>query len=320
MAAHFLKAAQSGSPAGEFEGSLYFKTWQHTRLALANYLCEVDGTDGCSEEDDGEPRWAETARLDDVTHDPNVLTEEEEEEEKAQEREVKAQNARAESRAAALALPAAVSNRKKRRRTQVVADDDYDDDDDDVDLEVGTLTPHDNTTALSTPELTDSVDTTRLDSTALTSPAIRPKALIAILKTPAPTGTNTSAPLNLNFDSISISPTHPLNNKSIRAVTFRPTATVQDTPAPYAYPHRAETEYRDQAYYHRPSEGFYEPGEWAEEARPISKKTGKKRQREEDGENEDGDDSGDWQYTGAVLTTEEVVKLGKRKQLRGKRS
>lgn len=315
MAVHFLEAAQSGSPAGEFEGSLYFKTWQHTRLALANYLCEVDGTDGCSEEDDGEPRWAETARMDAVTHDPDVLTKEEEEEE-AQEREVKAQNARAESRAAALALPAAVSNRKKRRRTQVVADDDYDDD---VDLEVGTFTPHDNTTALSAPEPTDNVDTTRLDPTTLTSPAIRPKALIAILKTPAPTGTNTSAPLNLNFDSISISPTHPLNNKSIRAVTFRPTANVQDTPAPFAYPHRAETEYRDQAYYHRPSKDFYEPGEWAEEEALAPVKKGKKRRWEENEEN-DGDDSGDWQYTGAVLTTEEVAKLGKGRLLRTKRS
>ena len=50
---------------------------------------------------------------------------------------------------------------------------------------------------------------------------------------------------------------------------------------------------------------------------PTSGKKGKKRLREDD---EDGDESGDWQYKGAVFTTEEVVKLGKGKQLRAKRS
>jgi hypothetical protein len=70
------------------------------------------------------------------------------------------------------------------------------------------------------------------------------------------------------------------------------------------------------AYYGRSSED-YKPKQWAVNEAPTS---GKKRQGEEDGDEGDGNESGDWHYTGAVLTTEEVVRLGKGRQLRSKKS
>jgi hypothetical protein len=321
MAAYFLKCAQRGSPPGEFDGGLYFQTWRHTRLALANYLCEAHGTDGCSEEDDGELRWTEMARLRAANLDPDVLTEEEKLEE-PRERIAAARRARDESRAAAFALADAASSRKKRRRTRTVADGS--EDNDEANIEAGMSTPHDSNTTQSTPEPTGNTDTTHPTATTLaTTPAIRPNPLPTILKTPKKPDTTAPNPLNLNFDAISISPTQSPTNKNkpnfLRTVTIHPTATVQATPTPYPHPHRPETEYRNDAFYNRTSGIYYEPGQWALVGEsPTSGKKGKKRQREED--DEDGDESTDWQYKGAVFTTEEVVKLGKGKQLRAKRS
>ena len=312
MAAYFLKCAQRGSPPGEFDGGLYFQTWRHTRLALANYLCEAHGTDGCSEEDDGELRWTEMARLRAANLDPDVLTEEEKLEE-PRESIVAARRARDESRAAVSALADAASSRKKRKRTRAVADGG--EDGDEANLEVGESTPLDSSTTQSAPASTENTDASHPTNTTLTT-----KPLISVLKNPATTDTKAPTPVNLNFDAISISPPHPPTNKpnSLRTVTIHPTATVQATPTPYTHPHRAETEYRNDAFYNRTSGICYEPGQWAVAKEiPTSGKKGKKRLREED---EDGDESGDWQYKGAVFTTEEVVKLGKGKQLRAKRS
>jgi hypothetical protein len=314
--------------------SLYHQTWQRARLALANYLYEAYGTDGCSQEGE-DPCWIETARLKATHLDPNVLTEEEKEE--AHEKKLAAQRARADGRAAALALVAAASNRKKRRRTQAMRDGD-----DEVTFE-GQMSALrvDSTAGLPTPEPepTENIDTTPPVTTSLlTTLAIRPKPLTCILKPSKTTNTTTlitfairskppttilnlptttdMTPFNPNLDAISISPTHPPNNNTIRTVTVHPTATVQDSPVPYAHPHRAETEYRHMAYYNRKCES-YEPKQWAADDTPTSGKEGKKRQREED---EDGDDSGDSQYKGAVFTTEEVARLGMGKHLRAKRS
>jgi hypothetical protein len=315
---------------------LYHQTWQRARSALANYLYEAYGTDGCSQEGE-DSCWMETARLKATQFHPDVLTEEEKKEEKkeeAYEKKLAAQRERAEGRAAALALVAAARNRKKRRLTQAMSDGD-----DEVAFEGQMATLRvDSTAGLPTPEPepTENIDTNHSQQTALITLAIRPKPLTSILKPstttdtitpttlairpkspptiPKPPTTTDTTPFNPNLDAISISPTHPPNNNTLR-VTIHPTATVQDTPVPSSHPHRAETEYRHMAYYNRTC-GLYEPEQWATDETPTAGNKGKKRQREEDG---DGDDSGDWQYTGTVFTTEEVAGLGKGKQLTAKR-
>jgi hypothetical protein len=105
---------------------LYHQTWQRARSALANYLYEAYGTDGCSQEGE-DSCWMETARLKATQFHPDVLTEEEKKEKKkeeAYEKKLAAQRERAEGRAAALALVAAARNRKKRRLTQAMSDGD----------------------------------------------------------------------------------------------------------------------------------------------------------------------------------------------------
>jgi hypothetical protein len=317
--------------------SLYHQTWQRARSALANYLYEAYGTDGCSQEGE-DPCWMETARLKATQLHPDVLTAEEKKEEKkeeAYEKKFAAQRERAEGRAAALALVAAARNRKKRRLTQAMSDGD-----DEVAFEGQMATLRvDSTAGLPTPEPepTENIDTTHPQQTALTTLVIRSKPLTSTLKPstttdtitlttlsirpkppptiPNPPATTDTNPFNPNLDAISISPTHPPHNNTVRTATIHPTATVQDTPVPYSHPHRAETEYRHMAYYNRTC-GSYEPKQWATDDTPTSGNKGKKRAREED---EDGDESGDWEYKGTVFTTEEVVGLGKSKQLRAKR-
>lgn len=284
--------------------SLYFQTWQRARSALANYLYEVYGTDGCSQEGE-DPCWMETARLKATHLDPNVLTDEEKKEE-AREKKLAAKRERAESRAAALAIVAAARDRKKRRLTQAMEDGD-----DEVAFE-GQMTTLlvDSTAGLPTPEpeSAENIDTTRPVTSSLTTLAIRPKPLTT-------TTTTDTTTFNPNLDAISISPPQPPNNDTLRTVTIHPTATVQDLLVPYSHPHRAETEYRHMAYYNRTCRS-YEPKQWAMDETPTSEKKGKKRQREEDGE---GDDEGAWQHTGTVFTTEEVAGLGKGKQSRAKK-
>jgi hypothetical protein len=122
IAEYFWHRAHNGSPLLGADGSLNFNAWRRARLALANYLFEVDGTDGCIQEGE-HPCWIEMARLHATHLHLNVLTDEERKEE-ARERKLAAQRARVESRAAAFALAAAARNRKKSKPTQVVADDD----------------------------------------------------------------------------------------------------------------------------------------------------------------------------------------------------
>jgi hypothetical protein len=72
----------------------------------------------------------------------------------------------------------------------------------------------------------------------------------------------------------------------------------------------------------------YEPGQWevqtpasglaSHDTAPLDK--GKKRQRERDDDGDDnGGGSGDWQFKGTVLTTDEVDRLGGGRRLRSSR-
>jgi hypothetical protein len=276
-------------------------TWRHTRLALANYLFQEDGTDGCSEEDDDEPRWSERARLEAANLD---------------QRQQDALRAKVEKEN---------KKKKKRKSARVVAEED---DEDEATFEGQMSTPHVNSPAdLPTPEQTENIDTALPTTTALSTPVIRSKPLISVLKTSTTTtatGTTESASFDLNADFVSISSAHLPNTHSLRRVTFHPAADVQEDPIPFSYPHRAETEYRNDACYD-PRTAAYEPGQWAEHTHAsdlasddtVPRNKGKKRQREkEDDGEEEGSGSGEWQSNGTVLTTEEVDRLGGGRRLR----
>ena len=289
-------------------------------MALANFLFQEDSTDGCSEEEDEEPRWCEIYRQVAADPDPDVLTEDE--------RKLAALRARVAGAAAAR------NKRKKRKSAHVVADEE--DDEPTFEGQLSTVRVN-SIVGLPTPESTEGIDTadptTTTTTVATLATASRP--LISVLKTPTTTtttGTNVSTSFDLNSDVVSISPAHLTNKKQIRNVTFHPTAAVQDSPTPLPYPHRPETEYRDQDYYHREKNGLrgraYGPGQWAmqtpasvlasDDTVPLDK--GKKRQREKDDDgDEKGDGSGDWQFKGTVLTTEEVDRLGGGRRLRSSR-
>lgn len=292
------------------------RTWRHTRLVLANYLFQEDGTDGCSAEDDDEPRWSERARLKAANLDPDVLTKKEIEDERKE-------------------AAAKDKKKKKRKSARVVAEED---DEDEATFEGEAPTLHVNSTAgLPAPEQTENFDTAHPTTTSLATPVVRSKPLITVLKTTTTTtaaGTTVSASFDLNSDFVSISSVHLPNIHNLRTVTFHPTADVQDDPVPFSYPHRAEIEYRDPPYYcYKPGvyePGVYAPGQWAEQTPAsvlasddmVPRNKGKKRQRQEDDDGEeDGSGSGEWQFKGTVLTTEEVDRLGGGRRLRsGRRS
>jgi hypothetical protein len=324
LAAHLWKCVHSELPLGGIaEDQIQCNTWRHTRLALANYLFQEDSTDGCGEEEDEEPRWCEIYRQVSEDLDPDVLTEEEMEDE----RQLAALRARAACAAAAR------NKRKKRKSAHVVAGED---DEPTFEGQLSTVRVN-SIVGLPTPESTEGIDTADPTTTTTTvaTLATPPRPLISVLKTPTTTttrGTNVSTSFDLNSDIVSIFPTHLTNKKQIRNVTFHPTAAVQDSPTPFPYPHRPETEYRDQDYYHREKNGLrgwaYEPGQWAMQTpasglasdgtAPLDK--GKKRQREKDDDgDEKGEGSGDWQYKGPVLTPEEVDRLGRGRRLRSSR-
>lgn len=225
--------------------------------------------------------------------------------EKASEVKVAAQKTRAGSRAAAFATLAAATDRGRRRSTLAVTGGD-----EEAGLEAGLSALHlRRTTGLSTPEPEENIDVNPAKSTNATNVA-PPIPLISILKKPKTTNrTGTTAPTfpNLNLNSVSMSPSPPINKKGIRTVTFHPTATVQDTPVPYKYPHRAESEYRHPNCYHRTSEDSYDPGQWAAEFPDFDLAS------KGDG---DGDDAGDgdgeyideWRYEGIVFAEEDVLR------------
>jgi hypothetical protein len=300
--------------------------WRRTRLALANYLFQEDGTDGCSEEDDEQPRWSEVFRQVAEDLDPDVLTEE----------EIKDERKLAALRARAAGAAAARNKRKKRKAAHVVADEEYDDPT--FEGQMSTLRVN-SIVGLPTPESTEGIDTAdpTTTTTAVATLATLSRPLISVLKTSTTTttatGTTASTSFDLNSDFVAISPTHLTDKKQIRNVTFHPTAAVQDSPTPFPYPHRPETEYRDQDYYHRETNGMrfwaYEPGQWemqtpasglaSDDTVPLDK--GKKRQRERDDDGDgNGGGSGDWEFKGDVLTTEEVDRLGGGRRLRSSRS
>jgi hypothetical protein len=268
-------------------------------------MFQEDGTDGCSEEDDEQPRWSEVFRQVAEDLDPDVLTEE----------EIKDERKLAALRARAAGAAAARNKRKKRKAAHVVADDE--DDEPTVEGQMSTLRVN-SIVGLPTPESTEGIDTADPTTTTTTTTA---------------TGTTASTSFDLNSDFVAISPTHLTDKKQIRNVTFHPTAAVQDSPTPFPYPHRPETEYRDQDYYHRETNGMrfwaYEPGQWemqtpasglaSDDTVPLDK--GKKRQRERDDDGDgNGGGSGDWEFKGDVLTTEEVDRLGGGRRLRSSRS
>jgi hypothetical protein len=308
LASHLWNCAQSGMPFDKLAVG-HCHTWRHTRLALANYRFQEDGTDGCSEEDDDEPRWSERARLEAANLDPDVLTKKEVQEIEDERKEAAAKD----------------KKKKKRKSARVVAEED---DEGEATFEGQMSTPHVNSPAyLPTPEQTENIDKALQTTTTLSTPVIRSKPLISVLKTSTTktaTGTTESASFDLNADFVSISSAHLPTTHSLRRVTFHPAADVQDDPIPLSYPHRAETEYRNDACYD-PRTAAYEPGQWAEQTPAsdlasddtVPRNKGKKRQREnEDDGDEEGNDSGDWKFKGTVLTTEEVDRLGGGMRLR----
>ena len=309
------EGAQDGLPVGGIDRYHASKQWWRARKALANHLGKVDGTDGCSPEE--QSGCIEMARLEAAIVEAD-LAGKKEDVVKAYRLKTAARKARAESRANAFANFLAAGNRRWRRFTLEGAGSDRG-----ANMETGTLHVKD-TTGLSTPEQQGN-DTTCPAEISLTVNLDPSTPLGTIPKRPNTTGTTASIFPNLAFDSATPS----TNNKILRAVRFHPTAAVQDTPVPYSYAHRAEAGYRNLECYNRLCKE-YEPGQWA--TKPFasssisgdstSEERGKKRQREDDEDAyQDGcGGSSDWQYAGKVFSDEEIVRQGEGRRLKPRRS